>query len=42
MLYSDTMDARISVEGRIEESRDISIDVRLRVADEAAGGMRAP
>jgi hypothetical protein len=42
VLYSNGMDARISVDGRIEESRDISTDVLLRVADEAAAGMRAP
>ena len=42
MLYSDSMGARISVEGRIEENPDISTEVLLRVADEAAAGMREP
>ena len=40
VLYSDGMDARISVDGRVEESWDISMAVLLRVADEAAAGMR--
>jgi hypothetical protein len=34
--YSDSMDAKISVDGRIEEDRDISTEKLLRVADEAA------
>jgi hypothetical protein len=34
--YSDSMDARISIDGRVEETRDISIERLLRVADEAA------
>jgi hypothetical protein len=42
VLYSDGMDARISVDGRVEESLDISTDVLLRVADEAAAGTREP
>jgi hypothetical protein len=42
VLYSDSMGARISVEGRIEENPDISTDVLLRVVDEAAAGMREP
>ena len=42
VLYSDSMDARISVDGRVEESRDISTDVLLRVADESAAGAREP
>src|SRR5687767_7127258 len=42
VLYSDSMDARISVDGHIEESWDISTDVLLRVADEAAAGIREP
>jgi hypothetical protein len=42
VLYSDGMDARISVDGHIEESWDISTDVLLRVADEAAAGIREP
>ncbi len=42
MLYSDHMGARISVDGRIEENPDITTDVLLRVADEAAAEMREP
>ena len=42
VLYSDSMGARISVDGRIEENPDISTEVLLRVADEAAAGMREP
>jgi hypothetical protein len=42
VLYSDSMDARISVDGHIEESQDISTDVLLRVADEAATVTREP
>ena len=42
VLYSDSMGARISVEGRIEENPDISTEVLLRVADEAAAGIREP
>jgi hypothetical protein len=42
VLYSDGMDARISVDGHIEETQDISMEVLLRVADEAAAGMREP
>lgn len=38
VLYSNGMDARISVGGRIEEIPDISMDILLRVADEAAAG----
>jgi hypothetical protein len=34
--YSDSMDAKISIDGRDEEVRDISIEKLLRVADEAA------
>lgn len=36
MLYSDSMDAKISVDGRVEEAKDISTERLLRVADEAA------
>jgi hypothetical protein len=39
VLYSNGMDARISVEGRTEEISNISMEVLLRVADEAAAGM---
>jgi hypothetical protein len=42
VLYSDGMDARISVDGHIEEIPDISMDILLRVADEAAAGMQEP
>jgi hypothetical protein len=42
VLYSDSMDAKISVDGRLEEARDISTDELLRVADEAAARMREP
>ena len=42
VLYSDGMDARISVDGRVEESRDISTEALLRVADEAASMTREP
>jgi hypothetical protein len=40
VLYSDSMDARISVDGRVEETPDISTNVLLRVADESAAGIR--
>jgi hypothetical protein len=36
VLYSDSMDAKISVDGRIEEAKDVSTDDLLRAADEAA------
>ena len=42
VLYSDSMDAKISVDGRIEEAEDISTEDLLRVADEAAAGTRKP
>jgi hypothetical protein len=42
VLYSDGMDARISVDGHIEETQDISTGILLRVADEAAAGMQEP
>jgi hypothetical protein len=42
VLYSDSMGARISVDGRVEEHPDISTDVLLRVADDAAAGMPKP
>jgi hypothetical protein len=38
--YSDSMDAKISVGGRVEEAEDISTEKLLRVADEAAVGRR--
>ena len=37
VLYSDSMDAKVCLDGRVEESKDISMDELLRVADEAAG-----
>jgi hypothetical protein len=40
VLYSDSMDARICVDGRIEEVGDISTHKLLRVADEAAARAR--
>lgn len=40
VLYSDSMDARISVDGHLEEVRDISTDDLLRAADEAAARLR--
>jgi hypothetical protein len=36
VCYSNDMDARISVDGRVEVERDVSIERLLRVADEAA------
>ena len=36
MCYSDSMDAKIGVDGRVEQSRDISTERLLEVADEAA------
>jgi hypothetical protein len=40
VLYSDSMDAKISVDGRLKETKDISTDDLLRVADEAAARVR--
>jgi hypothetical protein len=40
VCYSDSMDAKISVNGRIEEARDISTDDLLRAADETAARVR--
>jgi hypothetical protein len=42
ILYSDSMGARISVDGGIEKDPDISIDVLLEVVDETAAEMRDP
>jgi hypothetical protein len=42
VLYSNAMDARISVGERIEEIANVSTDILLRVADEAAAGTREP
>jgi hypothetical protein len=36
VLYSDSMDAKICMDERAEEMRDISTEELLRVADEAA------
>ena len=36
VLYSDSMDAKICLAGRVEEARDMSTQGLLRVADEAA------
>jgi hypothetical protein len=36
VFYSDGMDAKISIDGRVEEAPDISMERLLRVADEAA------
>ena len=40
VLYSDSMDAKISVDERVKEVSDISTEELLRVADEAAVGIR--
>jgi hypothetical protein len=40
VLYSDSMDAKVSVDGRVEEISDISVDELLRVADEAMARTR--
>ncbi len=40
VLYSDSMDAKISVDGHLEEVKDISADDLLRAADEAAARVR--
>jgi hypothetical protein len=42
VLYSDSMDAKICVDGRVEEVRDMSTEELLRVADEAATLTRRP
>ena len=42
VLYTDSMAAMISVDGRLEMTPDISMEVLLRVADEAAARMREP
>lgn len=36
VLYSNNMDARICLAGRVEEAEDMSTEGLLRVADEAA------
>ncbi len=41
VCYSDSMDAKISVDGRLEELSDISTDDLLRAADEAASRLRS-
>jgi len=40
VCYSDSMDAKISVDGHLEEVRDISTYDLLRAADEAAARVR--
>jgi hypothetical protein len=40
VCYSDSMDAKISVDGRLEKVRDISTEDLLHVADEAAARVR--
>ncbi len=38
VLYSDSMDAKICVDGRIKEAKDISTEELLQVTDEAVAG----
>ena len=38
--YSDTMDAKIYLEGRVEKVKDISTEELVRVVDEVAAGPR--
>jgi hypothetical protein len=38
--YSDNMDAKVRLYGRVEEAKDMSTEGLLRVADEAADLMR--
>jgi hypothetical protein len=40
VLYSDGMDAKVIVDGRVEEVRDMSTQELLRVADRAASMAR--
>jgi hypothetical protein len=40
VLYSDSMDTKICVDGRVKETSDISTEELLRVADEAAARVR--
>jgi hypothetical protein len=42
VLYSDSMDARISLCGEVEEARDLSTDVLLRAVDKAAVDTQEP
>jgi hypothetical protein len=42
VIHSDSMDAKISVDGRLEEVSDISTEELLRVADEAEAGTWKP
>lgn len=37
VLYSDGMDAKVSLDGRTSKARDMSMDDLLRVIDEAEG-----
>jgi hypothetical protein len=38
--YSDSMDAKIYLEGRVEKVKNISTEELVRVADEVAAGPR--
>jgi hypothetical protein len=40
VLYSDSMDAKICVYGRVQKAKGISTEELLRVADEAAASPR--
>ena len=40
VLYSDSMDAKVCLAGRVEEAEEMSTEGLLRVADEAADLMR--
>ena len=40
VCYSDSMDTKVCVDGRLEEVKDISTDDLLRAADEAAVRVR--
>ncbi len=42
VLYSDSMEAKVCLAGRVEEAEDMSTEGLLRVADEAADLMRRP
>jgi hypothetical protein len=42
VLYSDSMDARVYLAGRVEEAEDMSTEGLLRVADEAADLVEHP
>jgi hypothetical protein len=42
VIYSNGMDARIHLSGRVEETEDMSAEGLLRVADEAVDLMGRP